>query len=137
MTLEDLFEDAKTRERPKPSSGTVTQQEEDQIPVVRNLHKLILEGKMAFDEGNFEFEIEIPNQEELDSQLALLNHRLKVDLPNGSHYDEPVSANEGMEGEEVPEIIITEKLESGFGYYAYTSSDREGTGVTYIGEWLN
>ena len=44
---------------------------------------------MAFDEGSFEFEIENPDKEELDSQLALLNHRLKVDLPNGSEYDEP------------------------------------------------
>ena len=89
MTLEDLVEDAKTRERPTKSSIVTAQQEEDQTPVVRNLHKLILDGKMAFDEGSFEFEIENPDKEELDSQLALLNHRLKVDLPNGSEYDEP------------------------------------------------
>ena len=118
--------------------------------MVRNTYKLILEGKMPFDESNFEFEIENPNQEELDSQIALLKHRLKTDLPSGSQYDEPEdyrrnktgipaldsTRGDREENKSEPETT-TEKLASGFGFYAYTANDREGTGVTYIGEWLN
>jgi hypothetical protein len=56
-------------------------------PQVRNLYKLILEGKVPFDEKAYDFEIEHPDQAELDIQIALLNLRLKDDLPIGDKYN--------------------------------------------------
>ena len=87
----------------------------------------MLEGSLPFNENDYEFEIEKPNQVELDSQIALLKLRLKSDLPSGEQYNEPP----------VEEQDQTEKLATGFGFFAYTADDREGTGVTYVGEWLN
>ena len=43
----------------------------------------MLEGSLPFNENDYEFEIEKPNQVELDSQIALLKLRLKSDLPSG------------------------------------------------------
>ena len=69
---------------------------------------------MPFDETAYDFEIEKPEQVELDSQLALLNLRLQSDIPNGDRYDEP------------PNEDTSAKLASGFGFYAYQGTEREG-----------
>ena len=61
MTMEDLLESMDTGGPQAMEIGQhllPTAQEE--FSVVRNAHKLILEGKLPFDETNFEFEIENP-----------------------------------------------------------------------------
>ena len=112
----------------------VDQNEGSQI--IRNAHQLMLEGRIPFDEGEFEFKIEKPNQKELDSQIALMNLRIKSDLPFGAEYEEPEGYDSSVEqppgDSENPQY---EKLANGFGFYAYGADDREGSGVTYIGEW--
>lgn len=54
-----------------------------------------------------------------------MNLRVTTDLPKGTEYDEPES------------MSTSAKLTEGVGFFSYTSADREGSGVTYIGEWLN
>lgn len=63
----------------------------------------------------------------METQLALLNLRKQSDLPSGDKYDEPAEDT----------WKECEKLLTGFGFHAYGESDREGAGVTYIGEWMN
>ena len=55
--------------------------------------------------------------------------RLTTDLPKSQEYEEPATLEE--------RVAQSAKLASGFGFYTYTSADREGSNVTYIGEWLN
>jgi len=99
----------------------------------------MLEGKLPFDDSNFEFKIEKPSQVELDSQIALMNLRITQDLPFGKDFEEPnqiPATTENSESTEQPSG--GEKLAEGFGYYAYKEGeDREGAGVTYVGEWFN
>jgi len=132
-TLEDLtdtFEAKLSQNREARSSQTMVEE-----PPARNLFKLILEGKVPFDETAFDFEIEHPDQAELDIQIALLNLRLKDDLPTGDKYDEPLFEEQAER--EAREQAGRSKLVSGFGFHAYSNEDREGEGVTYVGEWLN
>jgi hypothetical protein len=46
-------------------------------------------------------------------------------------YDEPLADQLSQDQKQ------NGKLASGFGFHAYTKDDREGEGVTYVGEWLN
>lgn len=86
LTLSDLVD---TWEPKLKHKEQIKAEKTDSAGPMRNIFKLILEGKMTYDESAFEFEIEQPPQVELDSQIALMNLRVTTDLPKGSEYDEP------------------------------------------------
>lgn len=62
-----------------------------------------------------------------------MNLRITTDLPYGSEFEEPDASLTNPDEDNSQPL----KLQSGFGFYAYKTDDREGEGVTYVGEWLN